>query len=122
LKNSPILLLDEATSALDSEAEEAIRDALSRLMQGPTVIAAAHRLSTLRNFDRTVLLKGDRSCRMANPSACCRWTDRTKRLSCRKSNVSLGKPRERLARSHVIEDDAIGFIGRILRKPQLPAT
>ena len=57
LKNSPILLLDEATSALDSEAEEAIRDALSRLMQGRTVIAAAHRLSTLRNFDRIVLLK-----------------------------------------------------------------
>ncbi len=56
LKNSPILLLDEATSALDSEAEEAIRDALSRLMQGRTVIAAAHRLSTLRNFDRIVLL------------------------------------------------------------------
>ncbi|HEY3621336.1 MAG TPA: ABC transporter ATP-binding protein [Roseiarcus sp.] len=57
LKNSPILLLDEATSALDSEAEEAIRDALSRLMQGRTVIAVAHRLSTLRNFDRIVLLK-----------------------------------------------------------------
>jgi ATP-binding cassette subfamily B protein len=56
LKNSPILLLDEATSALDSEAEEGIRDALSRLMRGRTVIAAAHRLSTLRNFDRIVLL------------------------------------------------------------------
>ena len=57
LKNSPILLLDEATSALDSEAEEAIRDALTRLLQGRTVIAVAHRLSTLRNFDRIVLLK-----------------------------------------------------------------
>lgn len=57
LKNSSILLLDEATSALDSEAEEAIRDALSRLMRGRTVIAAAHRLSTLRNFDRIVLLR-----------------------------------------------------------------
>jgi ATP-binding cassette, subfamily B, bacterial len=56
LKNSPILLLDEATSALDAEAEEGIRDALSRLMRGRTVIAAAHRLSTLRNFDRIVLL------------------------------------------------------------------
>ena len=60
LRNSPILLLDEATSALDTEAEEAIRDALSRLMQGRTVIAAAHRLSTLRNFDRIVLLKRGR--------------------------------------------------------------
>ena len=57
LKNAPILLLDEATSALDSEAEEAIRDALSRLMRGRTVIAAAHRLSTLRNFDRLVVLR-----------------------------------------------------------------
>jgi ATP-binding cassette subfamily B protein len=57
LRNSPILLLDEATSALDGEAEEAIRSALSRLMQGRTVIAAAHRLSTLRNFDRIVLLR-----------------------------------------------------------------
>jgi ATP-binding cassette subfamily B protein len=57
LKNSPILLLDEATSALDIEAEEAIREALSRLMQGRTVIAVAHRLSTLRNFDRIVVLQ-----------------------------------------------------------------
>jgi ATP-binding cassette subfamily B protein len=57
LKNSPILLLDEATSALDIEAEEAIRDALSRLMRGRTVIAVAHRLSTLRNFDRLVVLQ-----------------------------------------------------------------
>jgi ATP-binding cassette, subfamily B, bacterial len=57
LKNSPILLLDEATSALDSEAEEVIREALARLMTGRTVIAIAHRLSTLRNFDRIVVLR-----------------------------------------------------------------
>lgn len=57
LKNSPILLLDEATSALDSEAEEEIRKALAHLMQGRTVIAIAHRLSTLRNFDRIVVLQ-----------------------------------------------------------------
>ena len=57
LKNSPILLLDEATSALDSEAEEAIREALGRLMHGRTVIAVAHRLSTLRNFDRIIVLR-----------------------------------------------------------------
>jgi ATP-binding cassette, subfamily B, bacterial len=60
VKNSPILLLDEATSALDGEAEEAIRDALSRLMHGRTVIAVAHRLSTLRNFDRIVVLRDGR--------------------------------------------------------------
>ena len=57
LKNAPLLLLDEATSALDSESEEAIREALGRLMPGRTVIAIAHRLSTVRNFDRIVVLQ-----------------------------------------------------------------
>jgi ATP-binding cassette subfamily B protein len=57
LKDSPILLLDEATSSLDSESEEAIRQALDHLMQGRTVIAIAHRLSTLRNFDHIVVLQ-----------------------------------------------------------------
>jgi ATP-binding cassette, subfamily B, bacterial len=57
LKNAPLLLLDEATSALDSESEEAIREALGRLMNGRTVIAIAHRLSTVRNFDRVVVLQ-----------------------------------------------------------------
>ena len=60
LKDAPILLLDEATAALDSESEEAIREALSRLMRGRTVIAIAHRLATLRNFDRVVVLQGGR--------------------------------------------------------------
>jgi len=57
LKNAPLVLLDEATSALDGESEEAIREALGRLMRGRTVIAIAHRLSTVRNFDRIVVLQ-----------------------------------------------------------------
>jgi len=61
LKDSPIVLLDEATSALDGESEELIRRALDRLMQGRTVIAVAHRLSTLRSFDRIVFLDNGRA-------------------------------------------------------------
>jgi ATP-binding cassette subfamily B protein len=57
LKDAPILLLDEATAALDSESEEAIREALARLMHSRTVIAIAHRLATLRSFDRVVMLQ-----------------------------------------------------------------
>ena len=60
LKDSPIVLLDEATSSLDGESEELIRQALDRLMRGRTVIAIAHRLSTLRSFDRIVVLERGR--------------------------------------------------------------
>jgi len=60
LKDAPIVLLDEATAALDGESEDAIREALGRLMRGRTVIAIAHRLATLRNFDRVVVLKAGR--------------------------------------------------------------
>ncbi len=57
LKDSPILLLDEATSALDTHSEAEVRAALAYLMQGRTVLAIAHRLPTLANFDRIVTIK-----------------------------------------------------------------
>ena len=61
LKDAPILLLDEATSALDCDSEAAIRDALDRLMRSRTVIAIAHRLSTLSGFDRIVVMERGRA-------------------------------------------------------------
>ncbi len=56
LKDAPILLLDEATSSLDSEIEAAIQDNLARLMEGKTVIAVAHRLSTIAALDRLIVI------------------------------------------------------------------
>ncbi len=60
LKDAPLLLLDEATSALDSESEDLVRQALADLMRRRTVIAIAHRLPTVSNFDRIVVLQGGR--------------------------------------------------------------
>ncbi|MGD8896159.1 MAG: ABC transporter transmembrane domain-containing protein [Acidobacteriota bacterium] len=58
LKNPPILILDEATSALDAESERLVQSALANLMRGRTTLVIAHRLATVRNADRIVVLDG----------------------------------------------------------------
>ena len=57
IRDNPILILDEPTAALDAESEELVIDALERLMKGRTVITIAHRLSTLRDADKIVVIK-----------------------------------------------------------------
>ena len=60
LKNAPLLLLDEATSALDSESERAVQAALEEAMKGRTTLVIAHRLSTVVNADRIVVMDSGR--------------------------------------------------------------
>jgi ATP-binding cassette, subfamily B, bacterial len=60
LKDAPVLLLDEATSALDAENETLVQDALNALMKGRTTLAIAHRLATIVNADRILVLEAGR--------------------------------------------------------------
>jgi subfamily B ATP-binding cassette protein MsbA len=57
IRDNPILILDEPTAALDAESEQLVIEALERLMKGRTVITIAHRLSTLRNVDKIIVIK-----------------------------------------------------------------
>ena len=60
LKNPPILILDEATSALDTQTERSIQDSLAEMGQGRSVIVIAHRLSTLADADRILVMEAGR--------------------------------------------------------------
>jgi len=62
LKDAPILLLDEPTAALDARSEAMVQDALDRFAEGRTVLLVAHRLSTIRNVDRILVLDQGRIC------------------------------------------------------------
>ena len=60
LKNAPILLLDEATSALDAQSEKPVQTALDYLMRGRTTLVIAHRLATIRDADKILVLDAGR--------------------------------------------------------------
>ena len=66
LKDAPILILDEATSALDSESEKLIEKSLASVMEGRTVLAIAHRLSTLQSMDRLIVMDQGRIVEMGS--------------------------------------------------------
>ena len=59
LKNPPILILDEATSALDNESEILVGQSLEKLAHGRTTLTIAHRLTTIKNYDRILVLGSD---------------------------------------------------------------
>ena len=60
VRNTPILILDEATSAMDTESEKSVQEALDRVMKDRTVLVVAHRLTTIRNADRIIVLENGR--------------------------------------------------------------
>ncbi|HEY1453747.1 MAG TPA: ATP-binding cassette domain-containing protein, partial [Roseiarcus sp.] len=60
LKNAPVLLLDEATSALDAESETLVQGALETLMKGRSTLVIAHRLATIVNADRILVIEAGR--------------------------------------------------------------
>lgn len=68
LKNAPVILLDEATASLDAENETLIQSSLSRLIKNKTVIIIAHRMRTVANADKIVVISNGRSDEQGKPS------------------------------------------------------
>lgn len=68
LRNSPILLLDEATSALDSESEDYIQKSIQNIMQNKIIIVVAHRLATLKNMDRIIVIDDGKIIEQGTPA------------------------------------------------------
>lgn len=90
LKNAPILILDEATSALDSQNEMFIQKSLKMVMHKKTTIAIAHRLSTLRNMDRIVVMSHGRIIESGSHSALLRRGGAYKKLWDMQTNGFIG--------------------------------
>jgi ATP-binding cassette subfamily B multidrug efflux pump len=94
LKGAPILVLDEATSALDSESEAVIQEQLGTLMAGRTVIAVAHRLSTIARMDRLVVMEAGRIVEQGSHAALLARGGAYARMWHRQSGGFLDDPRE----------------------------
>ncbi len=68
LKNAPIIIMDEATASLDTESESRVQEALSRLIADKTVVIIAHRMRTVEDADKIVVLSGGKVAEMGAPS------------------------------------------------------
>lgn len=82
LKNAPILILDEATSALDSQNEQMIQKSLAVAMHGKTTLVIAHRLSTLKNMDRIIVIKNGKIIETGNHNQLLRQKGEYSKLWC----------------------------------------
>ena len=97
LKNPPLLLLDEATSALDAESERAVQLALERAMAGRTTVVIAHRLATIINADRIIVLDGGRLVETGTHEHLLRSSGLYARLAAMQFEVGTGSPDDAVA-------------------------
>ncbi len=80
LKNPPILILDEATSALDNESEILVGQSLEKLAHGRTTLTIAHRLTTIKNYDRILVLGSEGIVESGTHESC--WQSRACTTAC----------------------------------------